>query len=168
MVRRTAVLGLGLLAAACASTPERRPELPSPASVGRVGKPYQVNGRWYAPAHQPDYDAVGQASWYGAEHQGRPTALGEPFNRRSLSAAHTTLPLPSRVEVTNLENGRRPQVRVNDRGPFVPGRIIDLSEAAAEALGFRAQGLARVRVRYLGPGDRELARAPDRERRRAR
>jgi rare lipoprotein A len=141
--------------AACASTPTptstvRSSAQAAPAAVGKVGRPYQVNGRWYAPAHQPDYEEVGQASWYGGAHQGKPTAMGEPFDKREISAAHKTLPLPSLVEVVNLENGRRLTVRVNDRGPFAHGRIIDLSEAAAEQLGFKTQGVARVRVRYLG------------------
>jgi rare lipoprotein A len=116
----------------------------------RVGKPYQVAGVWYVPAEQPDYDAVGTASWYGDAFHGRSTANGEIFDMTLSSAAHATLPLPSIVEVTNLDNDRSIQVRVNDRGPFKPGRIIDVSREAADQLGFRSQGTARVRVRYVG------------------
>jgi rare lipoprotein A len=117
----------------------------------RIGKPYQVAGVWYVPAEQPDYDAVGTASWYGDAFHGRPTANGEAFDMTLASAAHPTLPLPSIVEVTNLENDRSVQLRVNDRGPFKPGRIIDVSRQAAEELGFRQKGVAQVRVRYVGP-----------------
>jgi rare lipoprotein A len=114
-------------------------------------RPYEVDGRWYYPAEQPDYDAVGLASFYGPEHQCRMTADGETFDMRWPSAAHRTLPLPSLVEVTNLDNGRSIDVRVNDRGPFVGARIIDLSRAAAQQLGFSGPGTAKVRVRYIGP-----------------
>ena len=114
-------------------------------------RPYQVSGVWYTPRSQPDYDETGTASWYGAQFHNRSTSNGERFDMEAVSAAHTTLPLPSIVEVTNLDNGRRIRVRVNDRGPFVRGRIIDLSRAAAQELGFYQQGTARVRVRYVGP-----------------
>lgn len=117
-------------------------------------RPYQIRGRWYRPEHQPHYDVEGIASWYGDAFHGRPTATGERFDMTLLTAAHTTLPLPSLVEVTNLENGRTIIVRVNDRGPFVDDRLIDLSRAAADALDMRRAGLARVRVRYLGPAPR--------------
>ena len=117
----------------------------------KIGKPYQVAGVWYVPAEQPDYDAVGTASWYGDAFHGRPTANGEAFDMYLASAAHATLPLPSLVEVTNLDNDRSVQVRVNDRGPFKPGRIIDLSREAADQLGFVHRGVAKVRVRYVGP-----------------
>lgn len=117
----------------------------------KIGKPYQVAGVWYVPAEQPDYDAVGAASWYGDAFHGKPTATGEPFDMHLASAAHPTLPLPSIVEVTNLDNDRSIQVRVNDRGPFTGGRIIDLSRAAADQLGFVREGTAKVRVRYVGP-----------------
>ncbi len=113
-------------------------------------RPYEIKGRRYEPIYDPAYRATGIASWYGDPFHGRLTANGERYDKRLLSAAHTTLPLPSFAEVTNLENGRTIQVRVNDRGPFVGDRIIDLSEAAAEVLGFKDQGLARVEVRFLG------------------
>lgn len=126
----------------------------SPSGAGghrKIGRPYQVNGVWYAPSHQPDYHEVGVASWYGPGFHGRDTANGERFDQNSLTAAHTTLPLPSMVRVTNLENGRTLDLRVNDRGPFAKGRILDVSRAAAQRLGFHQAGTARVAVSYLGP-----------------
>ena len=114
-------------------------------------KPYQVKGLWYYPHEQPDYNVVGIASWYGEAFHNRQTSDGESFDMYSLSAAHKTLPLPSLVEVTNLENGRQMTLRVNDRGPFVSDRIIDLSRAAAERLGYLEKGVTNVRVRYIGP-----------------
>ena len=138
--------------AACASDPGRRDGgAPVAKPHYKVGSPYRVKGRLYRPAVDDDYDKIGIASWYGDAFHGRATANGEVFDKRRLTAAHTTLPLPSLVEVENLQNGKRLVVRVNDRGPFVDDRIIDLSEAAAEALGFAGAGLARVRVRFVGP-----------------
>jgi rare lipoprotein A len=125
--------------------------LPQTQGRRQVGKPYEINGVWYTPQEDPDYNEVGLASWYGGYHQGRKTANGETFDVGLLTAAHKTLPLPSIVEVTNLDNGRSMRLRVNDRGPFVEGRIIDLSQAAAEELGVIRSGVARVRVRYVGP-----------------
>ncbi|HEY0649598.1 septal ring lytic transglycosylase RlpA family protein [Phenylobacterium sp.] len=158
---RTARLAIILLAgaslAACA-TP-RYPTQSAGVSVkpgntiaGRkVGQPYQVGGVWYVPKDEPDYDRRGVASWYGDAFHLKATANGEMFDMNAVSAAHTTLPLPSMVEVTNLDNGKKLVVRVNDRGPFVDNRIIDLSREAAIQLGFHRQGLANVRVRYVGP-----------------
>ena len=117
----------------------------------KVGRPYVVAGRTFTPYRDDDYDAVGIGSWYGPNFHGRPTANGEVFDQERMTAAHTTLPIPSIVEVTNLENGRQIRVRVNDRGPFVDDRIIDLSRAAARELGYLGAGLAQVRVRYIGP-----------------
>jgi rare lipoprotein A len=117
----------------------------------KVGRPYTISGQRFTPRRDDRYDEVGIGSWYGPNFHGRPTANGETFDQNLMSAAHTTLPIPSIVEVTNLENGRTVRVRLNDRGPFVDDRIIDLSRAAAEALDYRAAGLARVRVRYIGP-----------------
>jgi rare lipoprotein A len=114
-------------------------------------QPYQVGGIWYVPHDQPRYDEKGIASWYGDAFNMKATADGEIFNMDQFSAAHTTLPLPSMVEVTNLDNGHKLVVRVNDRGPFVGGRIIDLSRAAAQELGYDRAGTAHVRVRYVGP-----------------
>ena len=144
-------VGLGLLAAlaACASGP--RPESLGAGGLHGTMKPYEVNGVVYRPRAQPNYDEVGIATWYGAQYHNRQTADGEIFNMDRASAAHTTLPLPCIVEVTNLDNGRRIRVRVNDRGPFVRGRILDLSREGAKELGFYMKGSARVRVRYVGP-----------------
>ncbi len=116
----------------------------------KVGNPYKVAGIWYYPEVDEDYDAQGVASWYGPKFHGRKTANGEIFDMNRLTAAHPTLPLPSIVRVTNLENGKSLNLRLNDRGPFAHGRVIDLSRAAAEELGYRHDGLARVRVEYLG------------------
>ncbi len=120
-----------------------------------AGPPYQVDGRWYVPAHEPNYDEIGIASWYGPTFHGKASASGEVFNQDDLTAAHPTLPIPSLVKVTNLENGRAVVVRLNDRGPFVDDRIIDLSKAAAAALDMQAKGTARVRVQYVGPAPAE-------------
>src|SRR5579875_1379418 len=163
----------GLLLAGCASTAPGGPAPTSgyavtasrtqpawsPAGLptddrGRVrayNRPYQVKGQWYSPAFQPGYDQVGIASWYGYE-SGRTTFDGEAFlTDEQATAAHRTLPIPSLLEVTNLDNGRKIRVRLNDRGPFAPGRLIDLSRDAARRLGFLEKGTARVRVRYIGP-----------------
>lgn len=116
-----------------------------------AGPPYQVAGRWYVPAHEPNYDEVGIASWYGPTFHGKAAASGETFDENELTAAHPTLPIPSLVRVTNLENGKTVVVRLNDRGPFVDDRIIDLSKAAGAALDMHAKGTAKVRVQYVGP-----------------
>lgn len=154
---RYAVLLLaGASLAACAtprpeyavSQPTKRPK----AAPGyKIGAPYQVGGIWYVPKEDPNYDQKGVASWYGDAFNMKPTANGEIFDKDLPSAAHTTLPLPSLVEVTNLDNGKKLVVRVNDRGPFVDNRIIDLSHEAARQLGYDRAGLAHVRVRYIGP-----------------
>ncbi|WP_075189834.1 septal ring lytic transglycosylase RlpA family protein [Maricaulis sp. W15] len=117
----------------------------------KVGRAYTVAGRTYQPRRDDSYDQTGIASWYGPNFHGRPTANGEIFDQHAMTAAHTTLPIPSIVEVTNLENGRSVIVRLNDRGPFVDNRLIDLSRAAATELDYIGTGLAHVRVRYLGP-----------------
>jgi rare lipoprotein A len=117
----------------------------------KVGDPYQVGGRWYQPREQTDYDRVGVASWYGSDFHGRHTANGEVFDMHALTAAHPTLPMPSYAYVTNLSNSRTILVRINDRGPYVGDRMIDLSKATADALGLRGRGTGRVRVRYAGP-----------------
>ncbi|MBB5518630.1 septal ring lytic transglycosylase RlpA family protein [Amphiplicatus metriothermophilus] len=149
-ILRAAFLFAAAALAGCA-TPGRHPSPGvEPNPHYKVGQSYEVNGRRYHPREQPDYEAVGIASWYGQEFHGRLTANGELFDRNRMTAAHPTLPLPSRVEVENLENGRKILVRVNDRGPFKGDRIIDLSQAAARALGFEEKGLAPVRVRYVG------------------
>ena len=116
-----------------------------------VGKPYSVAGRTYIPRDNPRYSRIGLASWYGSAFHGRLTANGEVYDVNGLTAAHPTLPLPSYVRVTNLENGRSLVVRVNDRGPFARNRLIDVSSRAADMLGFRGKGTAKVQVDYVGP-----------------
>jgi rare lipoprotein A len=123
----------------------------------RIGPAYTIRGATYVPAAAPAYDALGYASWYGSE-SGNRTANGEQFRPGWITAAHTTLPLPTYVEVTALDTGRRIIVRVNDRGPFARGRIIDLSRGAAEQLGMKAQGHAPVRVRRVEPSEKDRAR----------
>lgn len=117
----------------------------------KVGNPYQIKGNWFYPKEETCYDEVGIGSWYGADFHGGLTANGETFDMHRVSAAHKTLPLPSIVKVTNLENGRSLIVRVNDRGPYDTGklRIIDLSYKAAQLLGFADKGTAKVRVQIL-------------------
>ncbi len=117
----------------------------------KVGRPYKIKGKTYRPKHNPDYDEQGVASWYGPNFHGKLTANGETYDQKGLTAAHKTLPLNSNVFVTNLETGQTITVRLNDRGPYVSGRIIDLSEGAAKALGIK--GLGKVRVQYAGPAD---------------
>ncbi len=116
----------------------------------RVGQPYTINGRTYYPTENPSYRAEGIASWYGPDFHGRLTANGEVFDMNGISAAHPTMPLPSYARVTDLDNGRSIIVRVNDRGPYAHDRLIDLSIGAANALHFYGNGLAHVRVEYVG------------------
>ena len=124
----------------------------------KVGNPYKINGKWYYPAINYEYDEVGYASWYGPGFHGKKTANGEIFNQNKISAAHRTLPLPSIVKVTNLENGKVLSfVRVNDRGPFARNRIIDLSKEAAKELGFVNKGVTKVRVEILEDESRKFA-----------
>jgi rare lipoprotein A len=118
-------------------------------AIYKVGTPYQIDGAWYYPAEDFKYDETGIASWYGEQFHAKDTANGETFDLNDLTAAHRTLPMPSIVEVTNLENGRVLQLRVNDRGPFARGRILDVSRRAAQLLGFEGPGTAKVRVRIL-------------------
>jgi rare lipoprotein A len=146
----TALLVLAL--SGCSTTRDGGSE----AQVGhyKLGDSYRINGRWYRPEFDPSYDRVGTASWYGQDFDGLLTANGEVFDKDRITAAHPTLPLPSLVRVTNLENGRSLEVRVNDRGPFVVDRLIDLSQAAARKLGFEGQGVANVRVQFVKLVDR--------------
>ena len=145
----TAVLTLS----ACAGG-NYRPVADTPV---RIGPAYTIRGTTYVPAAAPAYDALGYASWYGSE-SGNRTANGEKFRPGWITAAHTTLPLPTYVEVTALDTGRRIIVRVNDRGPFARGRLIDLSRGAAEQLGMKAQGHAPVRVRRVEPSEKDRER----------
>jgi len=136
-----------------AQVPPAQPMPPGPNPMYKIGEPYQIGGIWYYPKEQPDYDETGIASWYGTEFHGRLTANGEVFDRTAISGAHPTLPMPVNVRVTNLENGRSIVVRINDRGPFMKGRVIDLSEHAADLLGYKQRGTARVRVTFIGRAD---------------
>ena len=163
-----ALLGLGLGVEGC-STPQlaaeatkkamRKEEQPSttqfaalkPGGVYKVGNPYQVAGVWYHPKEDPSYNETGIASWYGHPFHGKATANGETYDMNELTAAHKTLPMPVMVRVTNLENGRSVVLRVNDRGPFVNGRIIDVSRRGAQLLGFEGKGTAAVRVEIISP-----------------
>jgi rare lipoprotein A len=147
LVRSIVMAGLTLIAlAGCGSSP-------APPGVYKLGQPYQVGGRWYYPEYDPDYDRTGIASWYGEPFHGRATANGEVFDRGVATAAHPTLPLPSLVRVVNLSNHRELTVRVNDRGPFVGDRVIDLSQEAARQLGFERQGTTPVRVQFIRLAD---------------
>ena len=171
-------VGIGL--AACGSTPKRKPTRSSAhinnktkfsvrdfgvkasprvttsrhvrrgGGRAQIGKPYKVRGKWYRPREQPGYNKVGNASWYGPNFHGRLTANGEIYDQYSLSGAHPTFPLPSYARVTNLANGNSVVVRVNDRGPYAHGRVIDMSSKAADLLDYKRKGIARVRVQYLG------------------
>lgn len=151
--------------AACGS-PERYteptpiPPKPSDEKV-KIGNPYEIGGVTYYPREDPYYDVTGMASWYGEQFHGRDTANGEVFDMNALSAAHKTLPMPSYVRVTNLSNGRTLVLRVNDRGPFVKNRIIDLSRRAAQLLGFEEKGVERVRVQVVNPDGTPIPRPVD-------
>jgi rare lipoprotein A len=157
------IAGCAGLVAGCSRSvpPERRVDpkygtSPSPRVVSetervprgggtyKLGRPYQIAGRWYVPAEDPNYDRSGVASWYGTDFHGRKTANGEIYNMNAFTAAHPTLPLPSLVYVTNLANGRTVLVRVNDRGPYAKDRLIDLSRETARALGIERNGVGHV------------------------
>lgn len=125
--------------------------LPKGGGYRKIGKPYLIKGVRYVPQHNPDYVEQGVASWYGDAFHGKKTANGETYDMHALTAAHRTLPLPSYAYVTNLANGRKVLVRINDRGPFKKNRIIDVSSRVAKELGFTHSGTARVEVRYAGP-----------------
>ncbi|RTM08926.1 MAG: septal ring lytic transglycosylase RlpA family protein [Bradyrhizobiaceae bacterium] len=124
--------------------------VPKGGGTYRVGKPYVVAGKTYVPEEDVNYRAEGMASWYGDDFHGRLTANGEVFDMTSLTAAHPTLPMPSYARVTNMSNGKSLIVRVNDRGPYHGNRLIDVSNKAAELLEFKGNGVARVRVEYVG------------------
>ena len=165
-----ALAGLGLALSGCLQTPPKAPavttisETPPPIfdrtpGAYKVGKPYQVGSAWYYPKVDYGYRETGIASWYGPGFHGKATANGETFDQNALTAAHRTLPMPSMVRVTTLENGRSIKLRINDRGPFKNGRIIDLSRRAADLLGFRRQGTAKVRVEIVKDESRVIAAA---------
>jgi len=155
---RWVAAALLLTLGACSSGPDGRRIGSNPPVQGgyKVGVPYQINGVWYYPKEDFNYNRTGIASWYGHPFHGRTSASGERYNMNAMTAAHKTLPMPSLVEVTNLENGRTAVLRVNDRGPFVSGRIIDVSRAAAQKLGFHGSGIAKVRVRILEQESRQM------------
>lgn len=151
-----ACVSLCLLLAACSSgpeVPEFRTEGMTLAPKKATSRPYQINGVWYYPQPHYEYEEEGIASFYGGGDvfHGRPTATGERYDMNGITAAHKTVPLPCIAKVTNLENGRELIVKVNDRGPFIEGRIIDVSRRSAQLLGFEGKGLARVRVVTLVP-----------------
>ena len=127
----------------------KRSNLPRGGGRDQVGRPYKVKGKWYYPKEQPGYKKTGKASWYGDAFHGRLTANGEIYDMTHLTAAHPTMPLPSYARVTNLKNGSSVMVRVNDRGPYAHGRVIDLSKRAAEMLDYTHSGIADVRVEYV-------------------
>jgi rare lipoprotein A len=150
-----------ILLAGCAQTKNASVQ---PGSGYLVGAPYRMNGVWYRPAEDYSYSRIGIASYYGGERRGinfhgRRTANGERYDMNGLTAAHPTLPIPSLVRVTNTENGRSVVVRINDRGPFIGGRIIDVSRRAAQLLGFEQNGVARVHVEILADESRALKEA---------
>ena len=154
MAVTVAVLGT-LILAGCAGSPSA----PGGGRGGyyKVGKPYQIKGIWYYPAEDYAYDETGIASWYGPGFHAKMTANGETYDQMDLTAAHKTLPMPSLVRVTNLDNGRSIVVRVNDRGPYVNNRVIDMSQRRAQLLGFDRVGTAKVRVQILADESRALA-----------
>jgi len=123
----------------------------------KIGDPYQVEGVWYTPREDFAYDESGIASWYGPGFHSKRTANGDTYDQNALTAAHPTLQMPSKVQVTNLENGRSIALVVNDRGPYKRGRILDVSRRAAQLLGFDGNGTARVRVRVLPNESLQLA-----------
>jgi rare lipoprotein A len=167
----TAALGLGACSelkfgVSVVKSMQGAPEAPASGptrsqGIYKVGEPYQIAGAWYYPAEDWNYSETGVASFYGGERSGtdfhgKLTANGELYDMNALTAAHTTLPMPSLVRVTNLDNGRSIVLRVNDRGPFARGRVIDVSRRAAQLLGFEGQGTARVRVDIMAEDSQRL------------
>lgn len=167
MIRSFAIAAFaaaGLAIAGCAETEliadaakrVQPDEKPAPLGPYKVGNPYEISGQWYYPAEDYEYVETGIASWYGPGFHSKKTANGETYDQTALTAAHRTLPLPSAVRVTNLENGRAVVLRINDRGPFARGRIIDVSQRGAQLLGFIEQGTAKVRVEILPSESKKL------------
>jgi rare lipoprotein A len=156
-------MALCALLSACVSHQGNNYSNTSPPAEGsgnpvyKVGQPYQIGGEWYYPKEDYSYDETGIASWYGADFHNQRTSNGEIFNKDELTAAHKTLPMPSLARVTNLDNGRSIVVRVNDRGPFSGARIIDVSQRAAQLLGFEGTGTAKVRVQVLADESKAIA-----------
>ncbi|HRQ60608.1 MAG TPA: septal ring lytic transglycosylase RlpA family protein [Alphaproteobacteria bacterium] len=141
------------------SRQQEQSQSPTQAGNFKVGKPYKVDGKWYTPKESYDFEETGIASWYGPDFHGKHTANGETYDQNELTAAHRTLQMPSFVRVTNLENGRSVIVRVNDRGPFKRSRVIDVSSKAADLLGFKGKGTAKVRLQVLSDESKQLAKA---------
>jgi rare lipoprotein A len=161
-------VGAAFLLSACAETElvihsakeltgtDSNASVPKTKGKYKIGKPYQIKGTWYYPAENFKYAETGISSWYGSKFHGKKTANGETYDMNTLTAAHRTLPLPSVVRVINLKNGRSLNLRVNDRGPFARGRIIDVSRRAAQLLGFQRAGTARVRVEIVADESQRL------------
>ncbi|WP_419814741.1 septal ring lytic transglycosylase RlpA family protein [Glacieibacterium sp.] len=159
-MRSSRVVPALLMLAACAGPGKHLPPpgVARPAAPAvKIGQPYIVLGKTYYPADDRAYDVTGIASWYGPTFHGLSTANGETYDQEGVTAAHKTLPMPSFVEVSNLDNGRTLTVRINDRGPFVDGRIIDLSRKSAQLLGVDRPGTAHVRVRRVFPDGAVMA-----------
>ncbi len=156
----TACLVIAILAGCASGTQAPRSRVSSvERGYYKIGEPYMVDGVLYTPAEDWNYDETGIASWYGPDFHGKQTANGELYDMNQVTAAHKTLPMPCLVRVTNLDNGRAIVVRVNDRGPFSRGRILDLSRRAAQLLGFEKVGTAKVRVQILAAESQALAEA---------
>lgn len=155
------LLGAALFLSGCASDDlggrySQRNAISGKNGTYKVGKPYKIMGKWYYPEEDYNYSEVGMASWYGEDFHAKYTANGEIYDMNTLTAAHRTLPLPSIVRVTNLENGRSLVLRVNDRGPFAKNRIIDISKRGAQLLGYKEKGVTKVRVEILAEESRRL------------
>ena len=164
MIKRLFLAGLALSLAACSGRPtslsgaeySQLSAISGKDGTYKVGKPYQIFGKWYYPEEDYSYTETGVASWYGEDFHAKYTANGERYDMNTLTAAHRTLPLPSIVRVTNLQNGRSVILRVNDRGPFAKDRIIDISKRGAQVLGFQAQGTTKVKVELLEDESKRL------------
>lgn len=137
-------------------TQKKSETLPKTQGIYKIGQPYRIENTWYYPAENFNYVETGIASWYGPKFHGKKTANGEIYDMNTLTAAHRTLPMPCAVRVLNLQNGRSLMLRVNDRGPFARGRIIDVSRRAAQLLGFHRAGTARVRVEIIADQSQRL------------
>jgi len=157
----------GMLSSCATGTPELSGMSPQAQAqiikeyggIYKVGNPYRIGDRWYYPKEDYNYSETGVASWYGEDFNGKLTANGERYNMNTLTAAHRTLPLPSIVKVTNLQNGRSVILRVNDRGPYVKDRIIDLSKRGAQLLGYMGQGTTKVKVEIMAKESKALKEA---------
>jgi rare lipoprotein A len=136
------ILIISLMLASCAGNKSEKISPDNYHGFYKIGTPYKIADKEFTPKEQPEYDEVGMSSWYGTDFHGKKTANGDTFDKNSLTAAHNTLPLPSMVRITNLENNKTLIVMVNDRGPFSKGRFIDVSQRAAEILGYKDKCIA--------------------------